>query len=101
MQEPLRASPSSSVTISTGLPVVLAAIFLIQAPLTSWGTLVSAARGPFHQSHLLVLTVDTLDRGTYDLAVPLSQVRWVRLATLRGTLDLTGPPDETEEDERP
>jgi hypothetical protein len=45
------------------------------------GTLVSAARGPFHQSHLLVVRIDTLDRGTYDLAVPLSQVREVRPET--------------------
>jgi hypothetical protein len=65
------------------------------------GTLVSACRAPWSPSHLLVLRVDTLDRGTYDLAVPLSQVREVRPATLRGTLELTPvppPTDETQED---
>lgn len=45
------------------------------------GTLVSACRSPWGPSHLVVLTVDTLDRGTYDLAVPLSQVREVRPET--------------------
>lgn len=61
------------------------------------GELVSACRAPWSPSHLLVLRVQTLDRGTYDLAVPLSQVREVRLATLRATLGLTPAPSSTTE----
>jgi hypothetical protein len=72
-------------------PLVGSAVDVVHSPLRGGpaadlvyrGRLVCAARAPFHQSHLLVLTVDTRDRGTYDLAVPLSQVREVRLATRR------------------
>lgn len=70
------------------------------------GVLVTACRGPFHPSHLLVLRVETADRGAYDLAVPLSQVREVRVVAPRGALELAAPlpptdeTDETEEDDR-
>lgn len=62
------------------------------------GRLVCAARAPFHYSHLLVIEVDTADRGRYCLAVPLAQVREVRPAAPRGALEPTTQTEPTEED---
>lgn len=50
---------------------------------TLLGRLVAVARAPFSPSHVAVLLVSTQDRGRYHLAVPLSQVRWVRRAVPR------------------